>query len=171
MIFRSIARASLTTQFDIRVVLTTLAAVLAVFALTWFAVGFIRVARRGQRGTIVQSSFHGNIGYIALAVAFYALGNEGLVRTSIIAAFVMILQNLLAIFILQYYSDKCGNQGKHGPCLSENTGQSRYSGFHGRNPGVSIGDFHSKGFGSDAGNHRRAGAAHGLADHRCILVI
>ncbi len=114
MIFRSIAKASLTTQFDIRVVLTTLAAVLVVFGLTWFVVGFIRVERKGQRGTIVQSAFHGNIGYIALAIAFYALGNEGLVRTSIIAAFVMILQNLLAIFILQYYSDNTAIKGNAG---------------------------------------------------------
>ena len=112
MIFRSIARSSLTSQFDIRVVLTTLAAVIAVFGLTWFAAGFIRVARTGQRGTFVQSTFHGNIGYIALAIAFYALGNEGLVRASIIAGFVMILQNLLAIFILQYYSDNAAIKGK-----------------------------------------------------------
>jgi malate permease and related proteins len=112
MIFRSIAKATLTTQFDIRVVLTTLAAVLVVFGLTWFAAGFIRVAKTGQRGTFVQSTFHGNIGYIALAIAFYALGNEGLVRASIIAGFVMILQNLLAIFILQYYSDNAAIKGK-----------------------------------------------------------
>ena len=112
MIFRSIARASLTTQFEIRVVLTTLAAVLVIFGLTWLAAGFIRVTRMGQRGTFVQSTFHGNIGYIALAIAFYALGNEGLVRASIIAGFVMILQNLLAIFILQYYSGNTAIRGK-----------------------------------------------------------
>lgn len=112
MIFRSIARATLTTQFDIRVVLTSMMAVLVVFGLAWFAAGFIRVARTGQRGTFVQSTFHGNIGYIALAIAFYALGNEGLARTSIIAGFVMILQNLLAIFILQYYSDSAAIKGK-----------------------------------------------------------
>ena len=112
MIFRAIARASLTTQFDIRVVLATLTAILAAFGLAWFAVGFFRVARRGQRGTFVQSTFHGNIGYIALAIAFYAMGNEGLVRASIIAGFVMILQNLLAIFILQYYSDNAEIKGK-----------------------------------------------------------
>jgi malate permease and related proteins len=114
MIFRSIAGTNLTSQFDIRVVLTSLAAVLVVFGLAWFAAGFIRVARTGQRGTFVQSTFHGNIGYIALAVAFYALGNEGLARTSIIAAFVMILQNLLAIFILQYYSDNSAIKGNAG---------------------------------------------------------
>jgi predicted permease len=112
MIFRSIAGTSLATQFDIRVVLTTLAAVLVVFGLAWFATGFVRVARTGQRGTFVQSTFHGNIGYIALAIAYYALGNEGLVRASIIAGFVMILQNLLAIFILQYYSDNAAIKGK-----------------------------------------------------------
>ncbi len=112
MIFRSIARATLTTQFDIRVVLTSMMAVLVVFGLAWFAAGFIRVVRTGQRGTFVQSTFHGNIGYIALAIAFYALGNEGLARTSIIAGFVMILQNLLAIFILQYYSDNAAIKGK-----------------------------------------------------------
>jgi predicted permease len=83
MIFRSIAKATITTQFDIRVVLVTLMAVLIVFSLTWFAAGFIRAARTGQRGTFVQSAFHGNIGYIALAIAFYALGNEGLVRSRI----------------------------------------------------------------------------------------
>ncbi len=112
MIFRSIAKATITTQFDIRVVLVTLMAVLIVFGLTWFAAGFIRAARTGQRGTFVQSAFHGNIGYIALAIAFYALGDEGLVRASIIAGFVMILQNLLAISILQYYSDNAAIKGK-----------------------------------------------------------
>jgi hypothetical protein len=117
MIFRAIARATLTTQFDIRVVLATLTAVLTVFGLAWFAAGFFRVARRGQRGTFVQTTFHGNIGYIALAIAFYALGNEGLVRASIIAGFVMILQNLLAILILQYYSDKSAIKGKTSHAL------------------------------------------------------
>jgi predicted permease len=104
MIFRSIAGTHLTSQLNIRVVGTSLTAVLIVFALAWVAAGFIRVDRTGQRGTIVQSTFHGNIGYIALAIAFYALGSDGLARAGIIAGFMMILQNILAIFILQYYA-------------------------------------------------------------------
>ena len=114
MIFRSVAKASLTSHFDIRVVLITLTAVLAVFGLTWLAVGFIQMGRTGQRGTIVQTAFHGNIGYIALAISYYALGTTGLARASIIAAFVMILQNLLAVFILQYYSENAAVKGKIG---------------------------------------------------------
>ncbi len=104
IIFRAVANASLTSQFDIEVVLSTLLAVLVIFGLTWISATFIQTGRKGQRGAFVQSSFHGNIGYIALAIAYYVLGNDGLARTSIIAAFVIILQNLLAIFILQYYS-------------------------------------------------------------------
>lgn len=114
MIFRSIAKTTLTTQFDIRVVLVTLMAVIAVFGITWFGAGFVRVARSGQRGTFVQTTFHGSIGYVALAIALYALGSDGLVRASIISGFVMILQNLLAIFILQYYSENAQIKGKAG---------------------------------------------------------
>ncbi len=117
MIFQAVAKASLSTQFDVRVALTTLGAVLAVFALTWSISAFIPVDRQGQRGTFVQTAFHGNIGYIALAIAYYALGKEGLVRASILAGFVMILQNLLAVFILQYYSDNAPQKRNPGIIL------------------------------------------------------
>jgi predicted permease len=46
---------------------------------------------------------HGNLGYIGLAVAFYALGPEGLARAGLIAGFLMILQNLLAVVALQVH--------------------------------------------------------------------
>lgn len=115
MIFQAVAKANLFTQFDIRVVITTLVAVLIVFGLTWSLSTFIQASQQGQRGTFVQTSFHGNIGYIALAIAYYALGNKGLAQASIIAGFVMILQNLLAVFILQYYSEHASNKG--GPWI------------------------------------------------------
>ncbi len=104
MIFRSISRASLKTQFNGMVLAITLLSALAVFAVAWL-VGSISSVRLKQRGTFIQSSFHGNLGYIGLAVAYYFLGNAGLVRASIIAGFIMILQNFLAVFVLQYYSD------------------------------------------------------------------
>jgi predicted permease len=104
MIFHSISKASLKTQFDAAVLAITLFSVLAVFAVAWSAGRIIRV-RRGQRGTFIQTAFHGNLGYIGLAVAYYFLGNEGFVRASIIAGFIMILQNFLAVVALQLNSD------------------------------------------------------------------
>jgi hypothetical protein len=104
MIFHSISKASLKTKFDITVLTITMLSVLSVFAVAW-GVGLICRVRRGQLGTFIQSAFHGNLGYIGLAVAFYSLGNEGFVRASIIAGFIMILQNFLAVVVLQLNSD------------------------------------------------------------------
>jgi malate permease and related proteins len=104
MIFHEISKASLRTQFDVTVILITLLSVLTVFAVAW-CVGFFWRIRSGELGTFIQASFHGNLGYIGLAVAYYSLGNDGFVRASIIAGFIMILQNLLAVVALQFNSD------------------------------------------------------------------
>ena len=103
MIFSSTSKASLKTQFDAMVLFITLASVLVVFAIAW-GVGVTRHIQRDQLGTYMQASFHGNLGYIGLAVAYYFLGNEGFVRASIIAGFIMILQNILAVVALQLNS-------------------------------------------------------------------
>jgi len=103
MIFRSISRSSFTTQFDIKVLIFTLLSILVIFGLAWCA-GLIFRIKRKQMSAFVQDSFHGNLGYIGLAVAYYFLGTEGLARAGIIAGFMMILQNLLAVTVLVLYS-------------------------------------------------------------------
>ena len=50
------------------------------------------------------------MGYIGLAVSFYYLGREGFVRASILAVFMMILQNLLGVIALQINSDNNPSQ-------------------------------------------------------------
>jgi predicted permease len=104
MIFHAISKGSLSTQFDVSVLCITLLSVITVFAVAW-CVGLIWRISRGELGTFIQSSFHGNLGYIGLAVAYYTLGNDGFVRASIIAGFIMILQNFLAVVALQYNSN------------------------------------------------------------------
>jgi malate permease and related proteins len=104
MIFRSISKASLNGHFEGWAVALALLSIFFVFCIAWI---WVRIARvpRVQRGTFIQNSFHGNLGYIGLAVAFYYLGREGFVRASILAAFMMILQNLLAVIALQVYAE------------------------------------------------------------------
>jgi len=103
MIFHAISKASLKTRFDISVLVITMISVMVVFAVSWGG-GLISGIRRRELGTFIQSSFHGNLGYIGLAVAYYSLGNEGFVRAGIIAGFIMILQNFLAVVVLQLNS-------------------------------------------------------------------
>lgn len=109
IIFRSISRASLHQEFDPVVLLISLAAIVVVFLISWglaFLISDRATGKYSGRGTFVQSACHGNLGYIGLAVSYYALGQAGLTKASIYAGFIMILQNILAVFILQFFSDR-----------------------------------------------------------------
>lgn len=116
MVFAAIAKGSLKTDFNPVLLGGTLAAVILCFGLTWGAGVAAKIHRR-RFGTFVQSAFHGNLGYIGLAVAFYYLGQEGFVSASLLIGFIMILQNLLSVIILQCYSDKDPSRSGAGKIL------------------------------------------------------
>jgi hypothetical protein len=104
MVFSAIAKASLRTQFNAAVLLVTLGCILALCALAWAAARIVGM-ERFRRGAFIHNSFHGNQGYIGLAVAFYYLGTEGLASASIITGFMMIMNNALAVFVLQAHAE------------------------------------------------------------------
>ncbi|HIJ42254.1 MAG TPA: hypothetical protein HPP90_14450 [Deltaproteobacteria bacterium] len=66
--------------------------------------GLLFSITRKLMGAFVQSSFHGNLGYIGFAVCYYLLGEDGLTRASILAGFMMLMQNFLAVLVLQFFS-------------------------------------------------------------------
>ena len=103
MVFSAIAKTDLQSHMNLPVIAVSMIMVIIVAAA---GLGFTRILRiQGpSRGTFIQSSFHGNLGYIGFAIVFYYLGEKGLVKGAIIASFVMILQNILAILVLQHYS-------------------------------------------------------------------
>jgi malate permease and related proteins len=105
MIFRAISRASFHEEFNVQVLVITLLCILAVFLCVWVLAGLTGMART-LRGTYIQCSFHGNLGYIGLAVVFYYLGESGLAKGGIFAGFIMVLQNILAVITLQLHADK-----------------------------------------------------------------
>ncbi|MBN1930048.1 MAG: AEC family transporter [Desulfobacterales bacterium] len=102
MIFKAIYRTPLKSNINITVLAITLISVCVTAVLVWLASNFMKV--RFTRGTFIQSSLHGNLGYIGFAVSFYYLGREGLVKASLIAGFLMIFQNFLSVVALQLYS-------------------------------------------------------------------
>lgn len=103
MIFQSISKSTLREWFSPGVIFITLAAALLTYATAWLA---CRTARMPQSlcGSFIQSAGHGNLGYFGLAVAFYYLGSAGLVHASVIAGFLMILQNVLSTLALHSFS-------------------------------------------------------------------
>jgi malate permease and related proteins len=56
--------------------------------------------------SFIQSSMHGNIGYIGLAVVFYSLGNNGMSIAGFLAPFIIISQNILSVFSFNIYSGR-----------------------------------------------------------------
>jgi predicted permease len=105
MIFRAVSRANLGVEINPTVISVTLGIVTLGFIMGWLVSPAVCRAEKRQ-GTFIQSCFHGNLGYIALAVIFYLMGENGLVKGSIIAGVVMILQNFLAVLILQLKSSQ-----------------------------------------------------------------
>ena len=65
-----------------------------------FIIGLVAGLKRGTLGSFVQTTFHGNVTYIGLAVLFYMLGDEGLKKGSLLIGFLILLNNALAIAIL-----------------------------------------------------------------------
>ncbi|MCP4746171.1 MAG: AEC family transporter [Desulfobacteraceae bacterium] len=103
MVFQSISKSVLSQWSKPGVIMMTLAAALLVYLVAWFICRVSRM-RRSVRASFIQSAGHGNLGYIGLAVAFYYLDGEGMANASLVAGFLMILQNFLSIIALQGYS-------------------------------------------------------------------
>lgn len=118
MVFAAIAKGSLKTDFNPKLLGCTLAAVGLSFGITCIMGRMFHVPKR-RFGTFVQSAVHGNLGYIGLAVAYYYLGQEGFVSASLLIGFIMILQNLLSVSILQFYNDTDASRHNAGKILSK----------------------------------------------------
>ncbi len=102
LIFNSIAKTKFQEQFDGLVLVLTLLAAAAIY-LTADVTARIFKMNPARIGAFVQSSGHGNLGYIGLPIALYYLGEAGLARAGIICGFLMILQNLLSVVALQMH--------------------------------------------------------------------
>jgi predicted permease len=103
LIFKAVATAPLDQAFQ---PLPAAMSVVAI-ALTWLLAQFL--ARRLHPGAAgpnpaqaswVQCSIHGNQAFLGLAVVFYALGQEGMNTVGLVAAVIIIAQNLLAVLTL-----------------------------------------------------------------------
>jgi len=108
MIFSGVAGSSFALHFDPSLVAATLIPSLFIFMIALFT-GKACSLDRHYMGTFMQCSFHGNLGYIGLAVCYYLLGEKGLTSASILAGFLMLCQNLLAVVGYQLFS---GGMGK-----------------------------------------------------------
>lgn len=100
LIFGSISKASLRTEFHGAVLFITLASAVIGYAGAWLIARWARFSA-ARTGAFIPSACHGNLGYVGLAVAYYFLGEGGLARAGLLTGFLTILQNTLSVTILQ----------------------------------------------------------------------
>lgn len=99
MLLNEIAQAPFNENFNFRAVICSLSALCIVLLASMVIIRVLSV-QESRRGTFLQSSFHGNIGYMAYAIAYYALGEASFARMAILSSFLMVGQNLLAVWAL-----------------------------------------------------------------------
>ena len=113
LVFGAISKAPFHKQFDAWVLVLTLGSVLAVYGLAFLLSRLLKMAPE-RAGAFIQSSGHGNLGYIGLPTAYYYLGDHGLAAAGILCGFVMVLQNLMSIVELQLHDRKGRHQAGSG---------------------------------------------------------
>jgi len=96
LVYDEISKGPFSQSFDPYQIGGTFIAVASVGAVSYLLARILRISQGGA-ATFVQTSFHGNLGYVGLAVVFYALGPEGRGAASVLAGFLILFQNVMAI--------------------------------------------------------------------------
>ncbi len=109
MLFHEVARSSFSQNFHAGAVLSMLVG-LAIVTTAGFTIAHSMPRPNAFKATFVHSTFHGNLGYMAYAIAFYALGEKAFAQTAILSSFLIVAQNLLAVCVFAYYRPT-----NHGP--------------------------------------------------------
>jgi len=114
MLVNSISDAPFKENFHLTAVICLLGAIVVQLILSLASARIMKIP--GEHwGTFLQSSFHGNLGYMAYAVAYYAFGQEEFARTAILSSFLMVAQNLMAVgVLLAFRTDRKINREEQG---------------------------------------------------------
>lgn len=102
-LFHAISNFPLDQGLNVSVLLVTLGTALTCYLSGWLLCKVARIPRQ-QSGALIQGSCHGNLGYIGLPVAFYFLGDTGLAQAGILSGFLMILQNVMSVSVMQSFA-------------------------------------------------------------------
>ncbi len=116
MLLNEIGRVSFWDNFNLRAVGCALGAIAIIVFTSMAAVRMLSV-RESRRGTFLQSTYHSNIGYMAYAIGFYALGESSFARMAILSSFLLVGQNIISVWVLTSYNPELRLNGQKGLIL------------------------------------------------------
>ena len=103
--------------FDINLALISSFSVCIVWllSLVFVRLKVVSPLESASASSFIQTSIHGNIGYIGLAVVFYSLGNTDLSIASFLAPFIVIPQLILSVVYFNIYFGRKRKRLDHLP--------------------------------------------------------
>src|SRR5512134_4013639 len=101
LIFGQVAPGDFSRNFRPVQIAAVLAATLAAAALGRLLAALLRLPAPAAT-TFTQTCYHGNTGYIALAVLLYVLGQAGLAGASVLAGFTMLFNNTISLALFTF---------------------------------------------------------------------
>lgn len=120
MLFHKVARSSFSENFEPHAVTSILLALATLFACSLLAVRLFGLAPPSRK-TFIHSAFHGNLGYMAYAIAYYALGERAFAQTALLSSFLIVAQNVLAIGVFAFppqdRREKAGSTKPHSRAM------------------------------------------------------
>jgi predicted permease len=108
LLFIKLSSAPFHETFNMNLALTSSVSVCIVWlvALVFVRLKIVSPLRSNTAASFIQTSIHGNIGYIGLAIVFYSLGDSGMSIASFLAPFVIIPQVILSVLSFNIYSHR-----------------------------------------------------------------
>ncbi len=105
MLFVTMAKAPFKDNYQLGAALCLMGPLVILCFLALLVSRFLRLPP-GPQATFIQTSFHGNLGFLAYAIAYYALGPDHFPRTLILSTFLMVGQNVLSVWVLNQFGTR-----------------------------------------------------------------
>lgn len=104
ILFKSVAEQNIGAFLSIKMFTAVVAPLIFTALFAWiFAITFFKNLPSNYKGTFIHSSIHGNIGYMAYAVSYYALGDKLFSNVVILSSILILVQNTLGVIILSIH--------------------------------------------------------------------
>ncbi|MCX7823397.1 MAG: AEC family transporter [Syntrophobacterales bacterium] len=101
ILFKSVAEQNIKAFLSFELFIAVIMPLFITAILGWLLVLiFFKGLANNSRGTFIHSSIHGNVGYMAYAVSYYALGEKLFSNVVILSSILIIVQNILGVVIL-----------------------------------------------------------------------
>ncbi|MEJ5300810.1 MAG: AEC family transporter [Thermodesulforhabdaceae bacterium] len=105
ILFKSLVEQDIRSLLSLHLVIAVIVPILVTTFIAWFTVIiFFNRLPNNIKGTFIHSSIHGNIGYMAYAVSYYALGERLFSNVVIFSSILILVQNIFGVIILTLHS-------------------------------------------------------------------